>query len=454
MMRTTVVRSVVAGMLVMGLAAGAAHAQEARVDELERKVDALTQEIERMRLGAAAGGADSASTKLDSRLGFAPAAAKVYGVARGVSIGGYGEMLYENFDREREDEAPSGRLDQLDYLRAVFYFGYKFNDVLLFNSEIEIEHAGVLDEAEVEGEADSTGAIEGGVELSGEVVLEFAYLDWRPTREIGVRGGMLLVPMGFTNELHEPPIFLGARRPELDRSIIPTTWRANGIGIFGELGGALSYRAYVVEGLDARGFSASGGIRDGRQNGSRSLITQPAFTARLDWSGVAGLLVGVSGFTGDSWQDFQPAGADLDPRVSIFDVHARWSWQGLDARGVYARGALDDAGELSDELGLSGSSRLGESFQGMYVEAGYDILPRLVAGTTWGLMPYGRFEVVDTQEDVPGGSEAPANEVQIITAGAAFSPHPNVVLKADRQWRNNPADTGVSQWSVALGYLF
>ena len=66
--------------------------------------------------------------------------------------------------------------------------------------------------------------------------VEFAYVDylWRP--ELGLRAGLLLVPMGFLNELHEPTVFLGARRPGVETAIIPTTWRENGLGVFGEAG--------------------------------------------------------------------------------------------------------------------------------------------------------------------------------------------------------------------------
>ena len=429
--------------------AAPALADDDRVSELERKIDVLTQEIEQMKLG---GAADTA--RYQSRFGLGPAASKVYGVARGVSIGGYGEMLYENFDREREDEAPSARLDRLDFLRQVLYVGYKFSDELVFNSEIEIEHAGVRDEAAVEGEADPlTGEVQGTAELSGEVVLEFAYLEWMRRRAIGVRAGMLLIPLGIVNEMHEPPVFVGARRPEVEQRIIPTTWRANGAGLFGELEGGLSYRLFLTEGLDASHFTANG-IRGGRQSGSRSILTRPAVSARIDYAGLAGLVVGGSVYSGDSWQDFQPAANNLEPRVTLVDVHGRWQWRGLEARALFARGSLAEAGELSDALGLTASSRLGESFFGFYAEAAYDVFPLWWPGSHYAFAPYLRWETYDTQEDVPGGSEDPALERAVLTAGAAFRPHPNVVVKADRQWRSNEAETETSQWNLAVGYLF
>src|SRR5688500_12825240 len=178
-------------------------APDARVAELERRIDLLAAELETLRTGGAA-----EATPLTGTKGFAPAAAKVYGIARGGSIGGYGEALYENFGSDRQDDKPSGRKDQFDFLRQILYVGYKFNDTILFNSEIEFEHA-------------STGK-------GGEVSVEFAYLDYQLSKSIGLRGGMVLVPMGFLNELHEPPVFHGAKRPDVEQAIVPSTWRENG----------------------------------------------------------------------------------------------------------------------------------------------------------------------------------------------------------------------------------
>lgn len=133
-----------------------ADAMADRLDELERQIGILAEEMEREQLGEAAATADR------SDYGYGPAASKIYRTGQGLSVGGYGEMLYERFDSTRDDGADSGETDQLDFLRAIVYFGYKFNDNWLFNSEVEFEH--------------------GSVEEGGDVSVEFAYLDylWKP----------------------------------------------------------------------------------------------------------------------------------------------------------------------------------------------------------------------------------------------------------------------------------
>ncbi len=69
----------------------------ARIAELERRLEAITRELERIDLG---GDVVQADTEM---AGLGPAASKVYRVERGVSIGGYGEFLYENFAADSDD---------------------------------------------------------------------------------------------------------------------------------------------------------------------------------------------------------------------------------------------------------------------------------------------------------------------------------------------------------------
>jgi hypothetical protein len=47
-------------------------------------------------------------------------------------------------------------------------------------------------------------------------------------------------------------------RPNVERNIIPTTWRENGVGLFGQLG-SLAYKAYVINGFQAvKDFAVTG----------------------------------------------------------------------------------------------------------------------------------------------------------------------------------------------------
>jgi hypothetical protein len=412
--------------------AGSISAQERDTTDLEQlkaQVEAITQELEELRLGR-----DLVVQADTSVYGFGPAASKVYKVGQGVSIGGYGEILYENFANSREDDSPSGATDRLDALRAIVYVGYKFSDKVLFNSELEFEH--------------------GSTEDGGSVSIEFAYLEYRLSRAFGLRGGLLLPPMGFINEVHEPPAFLGARRPETERQIIPSTWRESGIGIFGGLGD-ISYRAYLVNGFDASGFSGSG-IRGGRQNGAEADAENFGAVGRLDYSGISGLTLGTSAYLGNSGQ-----GAVLpsDPtrtvgaQTFIWEGHARYQQRGFDLSGLLALSTVDDAAEVNELIGLPPTESIGERLVGWYLQGGYDVLRG--SRTTQQLVPYVRYEQLNTQDRVPSGFVAdPANDQRLVSIGTMWKPIPNVSLKADYQITSNEADTGLNQLNVNLGYLF
>lgn len=397
--------------------------------ELERRIDLLAVEIERLRTAGAVGEEPTP----EGRKGLAPAASKVYRKAHGVSLGGYGEALYTNVAASRQDGTPSGRGSSVDYLRQVLYVGYKFSDKVLLNSELELEHAKVG---------------EGG---GGELALEFAYLELQPRRAIGLRAGLLLVPLGFLNELHEPPVFRGARRPLVETVIIPSTWRENGLGLFGEAG-PLQWRAYAVAGLSSAGFSAQG-LRGGRQEGSLSSANDLGFTGRVDLGG-RGLLAGGSFFTGKSGQGARVGGRELAARVTLLDLHAQYERAGLRLRGLWARSTLADAARVNEQNGLTGGASVGGAQSGWYLEASYDLLT-LVARSRWSLTPYLRYERLDTQQRVPAGYDRdPGRAQDVLAGGLELKPLPQVVFKLDYQRLHDGARQGTSQWQLALGYLF
>jgi cell division protein FtsB len=390
--------------------------------ELARRLDVLAAEIEQLKLGETPAVADR------SDYGYGPAASKVYRENEGLSIGGYGEVVYEQF-AGRNDAGGPGRSDASDALRAIAYIGYKFNDKWLFNSEIEFEHGGQ------------------------ETFLEFAYIDYLHRPELNFRFGHLLVPMGLVNELHEPTIFLGVRRPVLEQVVLPSTWHENGLGVFGDVGD-LSYRAYVVNGFRAGGFTA-GGLRSGRQAGNRALSEDLAIVARADYRPLDGLLVGGSVYVGDSGQKAVVAGGRaVDVGTKIWEAHADWRFRGLEVRGLYAHADLDDVARLNAALGLTGNRSVGEELGGWYGQVGYDVLSSFGSGEAQ-LTPFVRWEQVDTQESVPAGFLSnPANDQEILTYGLEFQPEDRLVFKLDFQDFDNQAGTGIDQWSLGIGYVF
>jgi len=404
--------------------------RERRLEDLEQKVDVLTKEIEGLRIGETPKASAQPPT-----LSLGPAASKVYS-KNGVSVGGYGEILYQNFSGSREDGSPSGLTPTVDLARAVLYFGYKFDEHFVFNSEIEYEHA-------------VTASDKGG-----ETEVEFAYLDWMSgKRAFNARAGLVLIPVGLINQLHEPPVFLGARRPDVETVILPSTWREIGFGAWGDAG-PFSYRLYLVNGLNAAGFAADG-LREGSQEGSLALARSFALTGRLDYTGLPGVLVGASFFTGNSAQgQVSPAGESFGARTTFVDLHLDAKWRGASFRALWAQSTVGDAAAINKANDLEGDESVGSRQQGWYAEAGLDVLS-LARATRMSLTPFVRYEAWDTQAEVPDGfTRNRENNVTQWTAGLVFKPIPQVVVKLDGQWRRNAAKTGVNQLNVALGYEF
>ena len=426
-----------AGLMLLAPGAFAAEALSDRelqqvdeIEELQRQLSVVVDEVGRLRTEMGV----PEERALESAYGLGPAASKIYGVGQGLSLGGYAEGVYRN----RSADAPGDGEDIADFTRAVLYVGYKFTDSLVFNSEIEFEHASTSE--------------------NGSVSVEFAALDYLYRPGLNFRAGLLLLPMGFLNEMHEPPFYYGTQRPEPERRIIPTTWRENGAGIFGTLlQERLQYRMYVVNGFDASGFSSSG-LRGGRQKGSEAKAEDLSFVTRVDYEPLPGVQLGASYYQGNSGQDqrfTQPvSGATVKlPNVStrIWEVHGELRRGPLHMRALYTQAHLSDAGELSRALELSNGSPVAERMFGGYGEIAYDVMQILSPDSEKELSPFFRFEYLDTQADIPSGFSRDRRQPRrIYIPGLQFKPHPNVVLKLD--YRNIDTWGGDAADEISVGF--
>jgi len=414
-------------------AADADVARDDQIADLKRQLATVVEEVETLRAQVAA---PEEPRELKSQNGFGPAAAKVYSITRGISIGGYVEGHYAFRDLGDNSSDNEVNLD-----REVLYLGYKFNDWIAWNSEIEFENA--------------------STEANGAVTVEFSTLDFLIRPEFNARVGVLLLPMGILNELHEPPFYYSTFKPQVETSIIPTTWSDYGAGFFGRIGETLSYRVYVVGGLDAQGFDSSG-IRGGRQGASEALANDLAFVGRLEWEPLAGLVVGGSYYNGNSGQGqrIDVAGTESSmPKVpiSIFELHSVYRWQGLTAHALYAQSHIGNAGELSTLFSGAGHEQpvISRRLLGGYVEVAYDVLPLFSAGTEMSLEPFFRWEYCDTQNAVASGFEADRMFKQrIYVPGVQFKPIPNVVLKLDYRNVDDFAHKVGDQVDFGFGLVF
>lgn len=416
--------------------AEALQEQRKREAEQERKTGILAEDLETVKSKFIL----PETVEYKSLYGLGPAASKVYQMPRGLSIGGYGEANAIFF--VGDNEGPGKRRDVGDLVRFITYVGYKFSDRIILNTEIEYEHA------KVQPTVSSGG---------GDVEIEFATLDFLLTEQANIRAGLVLMPMGFVNEIHEPPFYFGNLRPEVEQRIIPTTWRELGVGLHGTILPGLTYRTYVTNSLNAKGFSKTN-IRGARQNGNRALFEDFAWTARLDYTPIQGLQVGGSVFWGNADQDQLFAGKEINANLTLYEFHGQYQYRGLQLRALFAQGHIGDAAILSQDLvsrGQAADGPISSRIVGGYVEAGYDILPLVFSGTDMSLSPFLRFERLDTQADVPAGlTRDRSRDIRVINAGLSFKPIPNVVIKLD--YRNLDAKVGqiADEFNIGFGFIF
>ncbi len=393
--------------------------KEQQVEELERKTGVLTEEVEKLKTQLVI--PEKPEYKVEWGLG--PAASEIYRVRRGLSIGGYGEARIQDLVANKGDNN-----DIADFVRAVLYTGYKFTDRILFNSEIEFEH--------------------GSTENNGSVSVEFAYLDFFTHPLANLRAGLVLLPIGLINEIHEPVTFFGNFRPEVETRVIPSTWREVGGGVFANPLPGLQYRLYAINGLNAEGFTTQNAIRGGRQNGSEAIANDFAFAGRLDYSPPAapGLLAGFSTYLGDSGQDQLFDGQKPDVFTQLYEGHVQWYHGGLRFRALGSWGHIGDAELVSEQNGQI----VGENLYGWYTEVGYDVMPHILPGTTQAFFPFFRYEQLNTATSAPDAWR------EIFQVGLSYYPHPQVVVKLD--YRNFDVHEGTTpipdDVNLGIGFIF
>lgn len=343
----------------------------------------------------------------ESHSGLGAAASKVYYSKSPLSIGGYGEMYYSTTDSDDDTQDSS----ETQVKRLITYLGYKFSDNIILNTEIEYEGGGVT-------------ASGGG----DEVVIEFMYIDFLMNKNYNFRVGNMLMPVGLTNQRHEPTLFTTVQRPQTAYYLIPTTWNESGAMVYGEITDGLEYKLAGVSALQPDDTAGAKWLRKGR--GSSFEVANPglAGVARLDYTGINGLLVGASLYN--------------DSKITMWDAHLNYENSGARLYGTYTQT------KRSDTTGTQV-----KEMSGGYINASFDILS--LTSYNKKLPIFVQYESVNPQEKLSNGTTY--NAVNTTTVGVNFFPHEQVVLKMDYAMADNDfADSGTNSdtFSISMGFIF
>ncbi len=343
-----------------------------------------------------------------------------------LSIGGYGELHYNNYDVESGEDKK-----ELDFHRFVLFFGYDFSEQLKFFSEFELEHA-------LAGEG-----------KGGEVELEQAFVEYSFDDYNAARVGVFLLPVGIMNETHEPPTFYGVERNTIENVIIPATWWAGGVGYTHRWDNGLSFDISLHEGLKADPADGTARIRGGRQKSAEADADDLATTARLKYTGAPGLELAASlQYQSDITQE---SGDGLDDAY-LTELHAIYHRGPFGLRALYARWDMDTEDVPATTADADGNAvanpALGIETNGYDEQEGWYVEPSFRMSDAFGV--FARYE------DVEGGRSRDEFDQWIV--GFNYWLHEDVVLKADYLERehDNAADKGrdFDGFNLGFGYQF
>jgi len=267
---------------------------------------------------------------------------------RNTYLGGYMDFEY----RATENDAdPQGFTQK----RLIPFIYSDISDRVKFATEIEFEFGGV------------------GGGRSGEVILEFATIDFLLADWINWRGGYILTPLGKLNLVHDSPLQDFTDRPLVNQLIIPTTLTDLGMGFFGTMYPSelskLDYEIYVTNGI-FRGLDANGEARIGEVNGLRSAKggyfndsynESPGVVGRVAFSPFIGLEFGGSAYT--SRYDEENDNQLTIPAVDFTYQRGPFEFLG---EGAYA---FIGTNEFAEDAGIT------DDMWGYYLEARYHFMP-------------------------------------------------------------------------------
>ncbi len=433
-----------AGLSAFAAVAAAADPAPAKsTDQVEQQIDALSQQLQALK--AELQQLKSQNEALAAQQSAAPAQTAAATSAKSspfdnLSLWGYGEVYY---DRPIHDVART----QADLARAVFGIGYRFDDRTHFNSEFEVEHA--------VSSADDPGEFE----------VEQFYVDHQLTNWASIEAGLFLMPFGLLNEHHEPTNFYGVQRNFVETLIIPSTWREGGFALHGNTDLGISYSAGLTTGIDLGkwdfapeypAYTTALELEDSdvaplqatHQELALSNAEHLAQYVSLSYNGLPGFTAGGAIFTGNAAPVPAPPNAPLSGhnRVTLGEVHTRWTPGAFDLSALYARGTISNTAGVN--LQNPGSPNpIPSKFYGYYLQGAYTVWQN----ATYRVSPFVRWERYDmganyagTSPEIPSGDvplsgapgdygKYPQSHDIVWTYGANFYVTPHVVIKADYQ---------------------
>ena len=352
-------------------------------------------------------------------------------------VGGYIDFTISDCNNANSRDCREGL--EFDQERFVPFFYSQITDRLSVAAEVEIEHGGPQ-----------------GNQGDGDVKIEFATMDYRFEDWLNLRGGIILIPMGRFNLIHDSPLNDLPLRPMVSRLIIPSTFGESGIGIFGTVYptqlSKVDYEFYVTQGFD--GGSSGGGATfgEGGYRGNRGSIQtdnneNKAIVSRVSISPILGIEIAGSVHHG-KWDD------ERDHYMTIWAVD-----------GLIQRGPFELLGEAAwtrigggDNDPEPANGKPPRRMAGYYVQGNYHFMPDFLkksAPTYFGdsstFTAVLRWGEVDTNTR----NQNNANDLQRFTVGLNFRPVEDAVVKFAYTFNDHKDDPqSRNGWQFSMATYF
>ena len=339
------------------------------------------------------------------------------------SLGGYGELHWETAGTPQDERATAPTNNKVDIHRYVLFIGHEFNKYLNFASEVEIEHAFVKDG-------------------HGELEMEQMYLEqnlaYMGIENTFIKYGTILMPLGMTNETHEPPTFYGVERNVVEKEINANTWWESGIMVNTALMEGLDLTLFGHSGLE----SSDGDIRGGRGKVQEQDGSNLAYTARLKYTGIPGVEFGL-------WHNHQ---SDLNNTAAGGNVQADL-WGGhINMMPMEGFGFKAFAGEWNLDCPSNHSCATNgrEKMWGTFVETSYRISLGGELDSSIGFAAR-----AGAWNDKADEAQNASNKIRQYDYMINYWLSPNAVLKIDyenqKYYTNNKGTSGLN---FGVGYQF
>ncbi len=361
-------------------------------------------------------------------------------------VGGYMDIQYRSHRRgvlETGGFGNTGTTNGFDQQRFVPFIYADITEHVKFASELEIEH---------------------GIRASGsnEISLEFAHIDYLVNEPINIRAGIVLIPIGKFNLLHDSPLNDLTDRPLVSQFVIPSTMSETGAGFYGTFypgrTSKLDYELYVTTG--PCGYNKDGSPRVSEVSGTKSsrqrkcgsddgldINNGKAVSGRVAFSPMLGVEIAGSSYYGNqsptSYNPLSITAIDWTLQRGPFEIIGEAAW-------AYARGnslaipGISIAPPVSPGTLLTGINTFNplaappQRMHGFYLQGNYHFMPAFLSklspkrfgeGSTFTAVV--RYDLVNLNMDNRGENQG---QLEQISFGLNYRPVEDAVFKISYQY--------------------